>query len=184
MLAPVSTSDSGVHHAPEVETVSDDEADGVAASAGVAPVPAVDDPFAGAGLLDGLSDNPLPSFQTDKKFEFNGNAMAPLPITTPQFGAKWVALPSESPGSISSSKVSDLNKFMDVCKEIGAHPVEAISATNEGICAGSLLGGSQTVLIHGKVIPMGGSAQIDFKVKSSDAALGGSLAMYLQTMLR
>ena len=73
---------------------------------------------------------------------------------------------------------------MSICKEIGAHPVEAIAATNEGICAGSILGGSQTLLIHGKVTPLGGTSQIDFKVKSTDAGMGGSLAMYLQTMLR
>ena len=59
-----------------------------------------------------------------------------------------------------------------------------LSVENEGICAGSILGGSQTLLIHGKVTPLGGTSQIDFKVKSTDAGMGGSLAMYLQTMLR
>ena len=171
---------------PEVETVSDDEAEEVAAPAAPAPPPAAaEDPFAGAGLLDGLTESSLPGFSTDKKFEFNGNTMAPLPITTPQFGQKWVSLPSESPGSVTSTKAATLDQFMAICHEIGAHPVEAIGATNEGICAGSLLGGSQTALIHGKVTPLGGgSAQIDFKIKSTDAAMGGSLALYLQTMLR
>ena len=187
ILAPTPAAAS--YHTPDVETVSDDEGDGVAsapspAAAVPAPAPVDHDPFAGAGLLDGLSDNPLPAFSTDSKFEFNGNTMAPLPIDTAQFGQKWVSCPAESPGSVSTSKISNLNQFMDICKEIGAHPVEAISATNEGICAGSILGGSQILLIHGKISPMGGSAQIDFNVKSTDAAMGGSLAMYLQTMLR
>ena len=177
------------HPTPAVETVSDDEGDVITnapapAPAAPAPAPVDHDPFAGAGLLDGLSDNPLPTFSTDSKFEFNGNTMAPLPIDTAQFGQKWVSCPAESPGSVSSPKIANLNQFMDICKEIGAHPVEAISATNEGICAGSILGGSHTLLIHGKVTPLGGSAQVDFMVKSTDAAMGGSLAMYLQTMLR
>ena len=185
MLNPAATA----HHTHEVETVSDDEADAigiVSPPPQSAPTPgaAVEDPFAGAGLLDGLSDNPLPAFSTDKKFEFNGNTMAPLPINTAQFGQKWVSCPAESPGSVSSTKVSTLSQFMEICKEIGAHPVEAIAATNEGICAGSILGGSQTLLIHGKVTPLGSAAQIDFKVKSTDSGMGGSLALYLQTMLR
>lgn len=186
VLSPVPTESHAA--ITNVETVSDDdESKGTnqTPQPAAAPQPAPDDdPFAGAGLLDGLSDNPLPSFSTDKKFEYNGNTMAPLRITTPQFGQQWGPMPAQSPGSIVSPKVASLNQFMDICSEIGLHPVEAISATNEGICAGSILGGSQIALVHGKVAPMGGSAKVDFTVKSTDSSMGSSLAMYLQTMLR
>jgi AP-4 complex subunit epsilon-1 len=175
--------------APAVETVSDDEADVApapeAASAAAPPPAPFADPFAGAGLLDGLSDTPLASLNlNDKKFEFGGSALGPLQITTPQFGQKWGTCPATSPGSATSAKVLTLNQFMDVCKEAGAYPVEAIVASNEGICAAMMQGGSQICLIHGKVSPLGATTKIDFTVKSTDAAMGGSLALYLQTMLR
>jgi hypothetical protein len=39
-------------------------------------------------------------------------------------------------------------------------------------------------LIHSKLTPTPTGTRIDATVKSSDASMGGSLAMYLQTMLR
>eukprot|EP00980_Cylindrotheca_fusiformis_P024840 scaffold12579_cov132-Cylindrotheca_fusiformis.AAC.1 len=62
--------------------------------------------------------------------------MAPLKITTAQFGQQWGSCPATSPTSIASSKkVSTLDSFMKECEAIGLYPVEAINATNEGICA-------------------------------------------------
>jgi AP-4 complex subunit epsilon-1 len=173
--------------APAVETVSDDEVDVPAPEAPPAAAPPAPfaDPFAGAGLLDGLSDTPLATLNlNDKKFEFGGSTLGPLQITTPQFGQKWGTCPATSPGSVTSAKVLRLSQFMDVCKEVGAYPVEAIGANNEGICAAMMQGGAQICLIHGKLSPLGATTQIDFTVKSTDAAMGGSLALYLQTMLR
>jgi hypothetical protein len=83
-----------------------------------------------------------------------------------------------------SIKVTTLDKFMETCIALGAHAVEAIGATNEGICAGMVNGGSQVALIHSKLTPTPTGTRIDATVKSSDASMGGSLAMYLQTMLR
>jgi hypothetical protein len=73
---------------------------------------------------------------------------------------------------------------MDAINEIGAHKVEAIPATNEGICAGQI-GGTMMALIHGKVSPTGGgSAKLDITIKSNDATMGGVLAMFLQNVLK
>ena len=170
--------------APVVETVSDDDADAAVPES----AEAVDeDPFAGAGLLNDVQDKPLTSFSltSSQKFEFNGSAMAPLQITTPQFGQQWGSCPATSPLSASSTKVTNLTQFMDLCANVGAHKVEAITATSEGICAGMLSAGSQIVLIHGKITPLAsGGAKIDATVKGTDQAMCGSLAMYLQTLLR
>ncbi|GKY90613.1 hypothetical protein MPSEU_000034900 [Mayamaea pseudoterrestris] len=182
-----------------VETVSDDENDGyepvqddvvpTSTKPPLEPGPAPvvdDDPFASAGLLGSVQESTLPSFSlsSSSRFEYNGVALAPLPITTAQFGAKWGTCAATSPISVTSTKVSSLDAFMDTCACLGAHKIEAIAATNEGICAG-MLGASSLVLIHGKVIVSGaGSAKIDATVKGTDAALCGSLAMYLQTQLR
>jgi hypothetical protein len=182
-----------------VETVSNDYEDmdndvmgGVAPSAPApapAPPTAMHDPFAGAGLLSDVSDAPLATLSAGfatSKFEFNGTPMAPFPITTAQFGQQWAACKATSPGSVTSTKVTTLAQFMEMVKStVGAHPVEAIAATNEGICAGMVGGGSQYALIHAKLtFLVTGGTKIDLTVKSTDASLGGSLAMYMQTMLR
>lgn len=183
-----------------VETVSEDDNDGyepvadviappsqsIGPSPSAAGTPVVDDdPFASAGLLSDVTQPALPSFSlnSDPKFEYHGVPLVPLPITTAQFGAKWGTCAATSPISLTSSKVASLDQFMNTCSRIGAHRVEAIAATNEGICAG-MLGASNLVLIHGKVVPTGATARIDVTVKGSDAALCGSLAMFLQTHLR
>jgi len=71
-----------------------------------------------------------------------------------------------------------------VQSSVGAHAVEAIAATSEGICAGSI-GSSQVCLIHAKLTPLGGgSMRIDFTVKSTDGGIASSLTTHLQTMLR
>jgi hypothetical protein len=183
---------------PAVETVSDDEGDGEepAAASSYVPVteapaapPSVidDDPFASAGLLvgGGLEPQPLPSLmERSHKYEFNGIPMAPLPINTPQYGQQWGNCKSTAPTSVQSSKIINLDRFMTLCADIGAHKVEAIATTNEGIAAG-MVGAQSIALIHGKVTPIGTTtAQVDVTVKSTDAQIASSLALYIQTMLR
>ena len=178
------------HSPPIVETVSEDEDDGVvdvtpAAAAPPAPAAEPIDPFAAEGLLSDLTDAPLASLApTASKFEYNGTPMAPCPITTAQFGQQWGSCPATSPISMSSTKITTLDAFMKKCEAVGLHPIEAIAATNEGICAGMVNGGSMVILIHGKITPKGGGTfQVDVTVKSTDATLSGSLALYLQNML-
>jgi AP-4 complex subunit epsilon-1 len=175
---------------PAVEFVSDDEEEAApppVPAAPPAPPAAPVDPFAAAGLLgDDVTDAPLKSFGlSSSKFEFNGNAMAPMKIVTAQFGQQWGSCPATSPISVTSAKVASLDRFMKKCEEAGLHPVEAIGATNEGICAGMVNGGSIVVLVHGKVTPLGGAqAKLDVTVKSTDQTLSGSLALYLQNMMQ
>lgn len=148
-----------------------------------APAPAApEDPFAASGLLDGFSDTPLAKLESsaDSKFEYNGQKMAPMPITTAQFGQQWGTLASTSPLSATSSKVASLDQYMSLCESIGAHKVEAITQTSEGICAG-IVGGTNVALIHGKVAPGG---KVDVTIKSSDANMGGVLAMFMQNTLQ
>jgi hypothetical protein len=182
---------------PAVETVSDDEDDGESQAAAAAYVPVTeapaarpvidDDPFASAGLLggSGLEPQPLPALmERSHKYEYNGIPMAPLPINTPQYGQQWGTCKATAPTSVQSSKIISLDRFMTLCADIGAHKVEAIAATNEGIAAG-MVGAQSIALIHGKVTPIGTStAQVDVTVKSTDAAIASSLALYMQTMLR
>uniref|UniRef100_A0A7S3VAQ8 AP-4 complex subunit epsilon-1 C-terminal domain-containing protein n=1 Tax=Chaetoceros debilis TaxID=122233 RepID=A0A7S3VAQ8_9STRA len=151
-----------------------------------APAPAAPiDPFADSGLLDGLSDAPLDSLQSSNTFLHNGQALAPMAISTPEFGEKWgSSCPHASPISVTSSKFPTLLAFMDgLCKSIGLHTIESIPATSEGICAG-MVGGTELVLIHAKVAPVGAEARIDCTIKSTDAALSGCLAMYMQNLMR
>lgn len=138
------------------------------------------DPFAASGLLDGFSDKELTSLSSDSTFQFNGQSLAPLKITTPQFGQKWGTIPHQSPISTTSHQCTTIHAFMDLCQTVGAHKVDTITATSEGICAG-MLGGSQVILIHGKVSP---GSRIDVTIKSTDATLGGCFAMYMQNMIR
>lgn len=93
-------------------------------------------------------------------------------------------LSSYQPVSVTSGKILSLDQLMNKCSEAGLHPVEAIGATNEGICAGMVNGGSMLVLVHGKVTPMGSQSKLDVTVKATDATLSGSLALYLQTILQ
>ncbi|KAL3780815.1 hypothetical protein ACHAWO_004461 [Cyclotella atomus] len=155
------------------------------------PAPASIDPFADAGLLDGITSAPLSSFglsdaMGSAKFEYGGVAVAPLTITTPQFGERWGQCPSTHPVNVpSSSSASTLSKFMDICVRAGMHKVEEIAATNEGICACMAGGGTAVALVHGKISPFsGGQSRVDVTVKSTDPQLGGTLAMYLQNMIR
>ena len=119
------------------------------------------------------------------KFEFNGSPMAPLQITTPQFGQQWGTCTATTPVSINSRKVVSLDAFMKECENIGLHAIEAITVTNEGICGGMFDGGSKIILVHGKVTPLAsGESNLNITVKSADATLSGSLALYLQNMMK
>merc|ERR1740124_570396 len=140
------------------------------------------DPFA---EMDGiLSDTPLASLPpaSAQAFEYNGVPLAPLKITTAQFGERWGgSCPHTSPiSSTAANAVSGLDDFTGLCEGMGAYCVESIRATNEGICAGMLGGGVDMVLIHGKV---GGVGCVEVTVKSTDANLSGCLAMYLQNLM-
>ncbi|OEU11534.1 hypothetical protein FRACYDRAFT_228009 [Fragilariopsis cylindrus CCMP1102] len=173
-----------VEAAPLVETVSDDDEPTVPIPA---PAPATFvDPFAAEGLLGDLSENTLQGFGgSTSKFEFNGVVMAPLKIDTAQFGGNWGGCPATSPISLTSQKVTSLDIFMKECESSGLYPIEAIAATNEAICAGMVDGGSNVILVHGKITPLGGGAtKLDITVKSTDIALSGSLALYLQNMMK
>jgi AP-4 complex subunit epsilon-1 len=164
---------------PVVETVSDDDDAGPVQQAPV-------DPFVAEGLLGEFSEPPLQGFGvSSSKYEYNGSVMAPMKIVTAQFGQQWGSCPATSPVSLTSRKVTSLDAFMRQCESAGLHPVEAIGATNEGISAGSIEGGSKIVLIHGKIFPLGlGEAKLDITVKSTDSTLSGSLALYLQNMMK
>ena len=187
---------------PVVETVSEeDNSDDVGGlfsdgngGAGVstkAPAPAPpasafvdDDPFASAGLLNDADTTPLPTLQRSAKFEYGGITMAPMPINTAQFGQQWGVCKSTSPVSLQSSKITALDQFMTLCADVGAHKIEAISATNEGICAG-MVGAQAMALIHCKISPLRmGLAKLDVTVKCTDPQMGSALAIYLQTMIR
>jgi hypothetical protein len=164
------------------EAAAQTPANPVSASLAIEPV----DPFAAEGLLGDLTDTPLKTFElSSSKYEYNGSVMAPLKISTPQFGPQWGSMAATSPISIASSKkVGTLDSFMKECEASGLHPVESIRVTNEGICAGMVNGGSLLVLIHGKVSPLGnGAARLDVTVKSTDQTLASSLALYLQNMM-
>jgi AP-4 complex subunit epsilon-1 len=167
---------------PVVDTVSDDEDISPAAPAPAAPV----DPFAAEGLLGDLPEMRLQGFgMSSAKYEYNGSVMAPMKIVTAQFGQQWGSCPATSPVSVTSQKINSLDSFMKQCESAGLHPVEAIAATNEGICAGMVEGGSKVVLVHGKVSPLAtGGAKLDITVKSTDATLSGSLALFLQNMMK
>lgn len=166
--------------APIVETVSDEEEE---------PAPAVPaspvDPFAASGLLGDFQETTLQGFgASTSKFEYNGSPMAPLKITTPQFGQHWGTCPATSPVSINSRKVVSLDALMKKFESAGLHAIEAITVTNEGICGGMFDGGSKIVLVHGKVTPLAsGESNLNLTVKSADATLSGSLALYLQNMM-
>jgi AP-4 complex subunit epsilon-1 len=173
---------------PHVETVSDDEDNVVvttsAAASAPAPMAEPVDPFAAEGLLSDLTDAPLKSFMSHSKFEYNGSPMEPLTITTAQFGQQWGSCHATSPASVTTGKISTLDMFMKEFVKVGLHPIEAIAATNEGICAGMINGGAIVILVHGKVSPLGGGqTKLDLTVKSTDHGVTGSLAMYLQNMM-
>jgi len=148
-----------------------------------APVPdppsTVLDPF--AEMDDFTQDTPLASLSTSSLFEYNGSSLAPLKISTAQFGEKWGSCPHDSPiTTTTASKISTLSDFMNLCESVGAYPIESITATNEGICAGMLGGGVNMILIHGKVSSPG---HVEATIKSTDATLSGCLAMYMQNMM-
>lgn len=167
--------------APLVETVSDEE------EAPPAPSPAAPvDPFAAEGLLGGYQETTLQGFgAATSKFEYNGSPMAPLQITTPQFGQHWGTCPAISSISINSQKVVSLDDLMKESVNAGLHAIEAITATNEGICGGMFDGGSKIVLVHAKVTPLAsGESNLAITVKSANATLSGSLALYLQNMMK
>lgn len=169
----------------QVENVDDNgEVDGVATTSAPASSALLnDDPFADAGLLGEFNDKPLPAFERSQKFEYNGTPMAPMAISTAQFGQQWGICKATASVSIQSNKVAGLGKFMELLAGAGAHNIEAIAVTNEGICSGNV-GAHAIALIHGKVTPLGATTKLDVTVKGSDQAMCSALAMYLQTMLR
>ena len=168
--------------APLVETISEEEEPAAPAVAPPAPI----DPFAAEGLLGDFQETTLQGFgASTSKFEFNGSAMAPLQITTPQFGQHWGSCTAVSPVSMNSRNVVSLDSYMKKCENVGLYAIEAITVTNEGICGGMFDGGSKIILVHGKVTPLpSGECSLNITVKSADATLSGSLALYLQNMMK
>jgi AP-4 complex subunit epsilon-1 len=194
--APVAQAPAPAAPPPVVETVSDDQDDvsvvttnlAAAAPAAAAPMMAEPvDPFAAEGLLSDLTDAPLKSFMSNSNtqiFEYNGSPMGPLTISTAQFGQQWGSCHATSPASVTTGKISTLDMFMKECVKVGLHPIEAIAATNEGICAGMVNAGAIVILVHGKVSPLGGGqTKLDLTVKSTDPGVTGSLALYMQNMM-
>lgn len=142
-----------------------------------------EDPFAASGLLGGLSDAPLSSLHSDRIFQHEGQSLAPLQITTEQFGAKWGSVPHTCPLSTISAKYVTLDAVMELFASVGLKNIESIPATSEGICGG-MMNGSELILLHGKVTPSGSSAKVDMTIKSTDVKLGSCLSMYLQNLIR
>ena len=142
------------------------------------------DPFAGAGLLDGVGDTSLSPLESNKNFEHNGVKMRRLPITTTEFGQQWGTVPHVTNLSETSHKVSTLDSFMNLSESIGFEKIETIAITNEGICGGMV--GESIVVLHGKISPLGDTngSKLDITIKSTDVSLGGCLAMYMQNMIR
>mmetsp|Transcript_11926 Transcript_11926/g.28279 ORF Transcript_11926/g.28279 Transcript_11926/m.28279 type:complete len:1070 (-) Transcript_11926:83-3292(-) len=174
-------------HAPIVETVCEEEEPTAPSTDNPAAPPAASvDPFAAEGLLGDFQETTLQGFgSSTSKFEYNGSPMAPLQITTPQFGQHWGSCPATSPVSLNSRKVVSLDSFMKECENAGLHAIEAIMATNEGICGGKFDGGSKIILVHGKITPLGsGESNLNITVKAADVTLSGSLALYLQNMMK
>ena len=73
----------------------------------------------------------------------------------------------------------NLTGFLAKLQEIGAHPVEAIAASNEGIAAG-MIGGSQLILIHGRVT----GSSVEVTIKSTDTGMATSLALFLSAVMQ
>merc|ERR1711862_431218 len=101
---------------------------------------------------------------------FNNQPLSPLQITTAQFGQIWGSCPHNSTKHITKSYASP-DIFLQSC--LGFYTVEVISATNEGIAAGTI--GDCTVLLHAKI----GSNGVDFIIKSMDGEIGNFLSGWL-----
>jgi AP-4 complex subunit epsilon-1 len=123
MLAPTAAAPAPAAPPPMmVETASEDEQEAaiVPSAAAAASSAAMVDPFAAEGLWN--EDTPLKTFEmqyASSKFEYNGNTMAPLTITTPEFGPQWGSCPATSPVSLTSQKVTTLEAFMKECTSAG-----------------------------------------------------------------
>mmetsp|Transcript_30189 Transcript_30189/g.59781 ORF Transcript_30189/g.59781 Transcript_30189/m.59781 type:complete len:1115 (-) Transcript_30189:17-3361(-) len=149
------------------------------------PVPAVD-PFAAANLLSSVSNAPLGGMApgpvgappVSDQFVHGGAPVAPLSITTPQFGGKWGPCPYQKSAVVPGSHLQNLQQFMEVLVAAGLHGVEAIAATNEGIAAGQV--GQTILLVHGK---LGAGGQVNFTVKSTDQGTANGLASWLSARL-
>lgn len=151
--------------------------------AAAAPPP-VDDPFASAGLLSGITDSTLDGLMTDSTFQFRGQKLIPLEMDTFKFGAQWGTTPASSSISQLSPKIlnSNLQNLLDILLTAGLHNVETIAATNEAICAGMMGGAaSHITLVHAKLHPPN---KIDLTVKATDQELANTLSLYFQNMLR
>ena len=174
------------------QTISEQQDDKpVASSPIIAPAPAVD-PFAAQGLLSDIEDKPLAGFgtldkvQSPTQFSYNGKCISPLTWSTPEFGQKWGSIPFTNTSSISNANVSNLNQFMNAMEKARFFPIEAIAATDEGICAASV--GGSTILLHGKLtkVSLGAMARtlVDITIKSTDINLGDPLVTYLSEVIR
>lgn len=130
-----------------------------------APMSASVDPF-------NLSSTPA----TSTIFTHNSQPLTPLVIPTQSFGQKWVSLPYTHTASHSTA-LSTAADFISVCEKAGLGKVEVITATNEGIAAGTL--GQNVVLVHGKV----GVGRVDVTVKSDEIAITQNFNSHLPGML-
>merc|ERR1711862_736236 len=101
---------------------------------------------------------------------FKNQPLTPMQITTAQFGQIWGSCPHNSSKHITKSYPLP-GVFLQSC--LGFHTVEVISATNEGIAAGTV--GDCTVLLHAKIANNG----VDFIIKSMDREIGDFITGWL-----
>jgi len=149
-----------------------------------APAPAPPaDPFAGAGLLGSSTDAPLGGLANaqppaNSLFQHAGAPLRPKTLSTPEFGQRWGSCPCTKMGGAAGS-FRDLAQMMGVLETTGLHPVEAITATGEGILAGTVQ--DALVLLHGK---MGEGGRVHFTVKGTQQGIVDGLVAFCTTRLQ
>ncbi|CAM9322247.1 unnamed protein product, partial [Phaeothamnion confervicola] len=136
----------------------------------------------GPGGGVGGGEAPAAAAATAAGFSFGGRAMAPLRITTAEFGQRWMQSKCEKrlPGCAVAPAAATLQGLMDrLAGRMALHPVEVINKTSEGICAGAVHGG-ESVLVHCKLWP-GGRA--DMTVRTAAPALSAAAAERVQQVV-
>ena len=76
--------------------------------------------------LDVFNMNGVQSSLPPSGFSFDGMGLAPLPITTPEFGSRWGTCKCEQKTKASPKAIRSVDEYMSCMEKNGFHPVQAI----------------------------------------------------------
>mmetsp|Transcript_39227 Transcript_39227/g.122738 ORF Transcript_39227/g.122738 Transcript_39227/m.122738 type:complete len:1048 (-) Transcript_39227:67-3210(-) len=174
LIQPMAPAPAPAAEAPAPAEAPKQELDVFSAMADLIDTPAPTSAMPGLGGAPGMGGGPLGAFQ------YNGQYMAELNLSTQEYGSKWGHLRATAKVSVKPCAIRSVDALAQVLASAGVKIVETVPNTLEVIAAGTVA--SNTVLLHGMAQPGRNSCTVT--AKSVDNTLSDALAKHLERVMK